>query len=82
MPDIEINIQRLLQNAPDILKDCRFVLNWLEIKGEGSSMAGLKIKSAIRLLEHSGVHEFVRDSAEEGAILPPDFSMVTADIVD
>jgi hypothetical protein len=76
----EINVRRLVQNAPNILEDCWSVLSWLDNRGESDSVAALKIKSAINLLEHAGVDGSVKDFAEEADVLPPDFSLTITDI--
>jgi hypothetical protein len=76
----EINVRRLVQNAPNILEDCWSVLSWLDNRGESDSVAALKIRSAINLLEHAGVEGPVKDFAEEADVLPPDFSLTTTDI--
>jgi hypothetical protein len=78
----EINVRRLVLNAPNILEDCWSVLSWLDNKGESDSVAALKIRSAINLLEHAGVEGPVTDFAEEAEVLPPDFSLTTTDIND
>ena len=82
MFDEEINVRRLVQNAPNILEDCWSVLNWLEVKGESESVAALKIRSAINLLEHAGVNGLAKDYSDEATIFPPDFSLTTNDIND
>lgn len=74
----EINVHRLVQNAPNILEDCWSVLSWLENIGEADSVAGLKIRSAINLLEHAGVDGLVKDYSDETHTFPPDFSLPTS----
>ncbi len=78
----EVNVHRLVQNAPNILEDCWSVLNWLEIMGESESVAGLKIRSAINLLKYAGVSEPVKEFSAETNAFPPDFSLTTTDIND
>lgn len=79
----EINVMRLVQSAPNILEDCWSVLSWLENRGEADSVAGLKIRSAINLLEHAGVDGLVRDYSDEVHNFPPDFSLpINEDIND
>ena len=78
----EINIRLLVQNAPNILEDCWNALSELENTGEGESVAAMKIRSAIKLLEYAGVTGLVSDFSDEAAVLPPDFSLNTTDIND
>lgn len=80
----KIDTERLVKTAPEVLDDCSFALNWLELLGKSNSLAALKLRSAIRRLENAGVRELYRDvtDVEESGFLPNDFSLTTTDIVD